>query len=234
MTRTDLLAQWDQSARSYAEFEAGSPYARCCRELVTNRFADVSGWRVLDAGCGNGVYTGILRRNGADVTGCDGSAVMLELAKASQLDCRFDMIDLLAGTSYADNEYDAVICNLVLMDIDPIDNVLTEFHRILKENGVFFFSIVHPAFYHATWENNEQGMIDGKKIRGYLTEFSMIQNAPWGQTAHYHRPISYYLNKVAAAGFQLTQVWEPRVYEDAKIPDIPLYLFAEGLKTTGQ
>jgi len=62
---------------------------------------------------------------------------------------------------------------------------------------------------------------------GYITPFSIIQNAPWGETAHYHRPVSYYYNKISAAGFRHVKTFEPSVYDDTKIPDIPLYLLAE-------
>ncbi|WIV12888.1 hypothetical protein [Proteiniborus sp. MB09-C3] len=47
---------------------------------------------------------------------------------------------------------------------------------------------------------------------------------------HFHRPISYYFNKISDVGFSLKNMFEPKVYEESKIPDIPLYLFAEFMK----
>lgn len=223
-----VINQWNQSANMYSEFE--STYSICCREFISRYFKNIRDLKVLDAGCGNGVFTHILSQNGGNVIGRDGSVEMLKIAKTNYPKYQFDTVDLLKGTPYEDMEFNIVFCNLVLMDIDPIDNIIAEFNRILKIDGTFFFSIIHPAFYHASWERNEHGIVDGKKVKGYITPFSVIQNAPWGETAHYHRPISYYLNKTSAAGFRLAKMFEPSVYEDAKIPDIPLYLFAEFTK----
>ena len=224
--RTDI-DKWDRSAKEYSEFESTSRYSGFCRDFVANRFQSIRGLDVLDAGCGNGAFTHLLSQNGGNVTGCDGSAEMLEIARETYPQYSFDTVDLLAGMPYETASFDIVFCNLVLMDIEPIDGVIQEFHRVLKENGIFFFSIVHPAFYQGPWHTNGMGIIDGKIVRGYLTVFSELQSAPWGETAHYHRPVSCYFNKISAAGFRLERMYEPSVYEDEKIPDIPLYLFAE-------
>ena len=225
-----VINQWNESAKTYSEFESASRYSIYCREFIDSHFKMMQGLKALDAGCGNGVFTNILSKNGGNIIGCDGSDELLKIAKENYPQYQFDTVDLLAGLPYENMEFDMVFCNLVLMDIDPINSVIVEFNRVLKMDGTFFFSIIHPAFYHASWEKNEHGIIDGKKVKGYITPFSVIQNAPWGETAHYHRPISYYFNLVSAAGFRLTKMFEPSVYEDTKIPDIPLYMFAEFTK----
>jgi len=214
----------------YSEFESTSRYSIYCKEFITDHFKKIQGLKVLDAGCGHGVFTHILTQNGGYVIGCDGSAEMLKIAQVKYPQYQFDTVNLLKGTPYKDMDFDIVFCNLVLMDIDPINAVIAEFNRILKLDGTFFFSIIHPAFYHASWERNENGIIDGKKVTGYITPFSVTQTAPWGETTHYHRPLSYYFNRISAAGFRLMKLFEPSVYEDAKVPDIPLYLFCEFTK----
>lgn len=160
---------------------------------------------------------------------CDGSLEMLKLAKSKYPSYRFDHVNLLNNMPYENYKFDIVLCNLVLMDIDPIDNAIWEFYRIIKNQGTFFFSIVHPAFYRAVWERNEQGVIISKKVLSYITPQAKQQKF-WGDTMHYHRPISYYFNKISDAGFSLKNMFEPKVYEESKIPDIPLYLFAEFIK----
>jgi ubiquinone/menaquinone biosynthesis C-methylase UbiE len=168
----------------------------------------------------------VFSRNGCNVTGCDGSVEMIKIARAKYPACQFDIVNLLDRMPYGDNDFDMVFCNLVLMDIDPIDKTISEFYRIIKRNGLLFFSIVHPAFYLADWEEDENGCIKSKKVKNYITPCIKKQNF-WGVTTHYHRPIFYYFNKLSETGFSLKNMFEPIIYEERKIPDIPLYLFAE-------
>lgn len=51
------------------------------RPAVLELLGDVAGLRVLDAGCGPGLYVEELLQRGAIVTGCDASARMVELAR---------------------------------------------------------------------------------------------------------------------------------------------------------
>lgn len=224
-----FIQDWDNAAKCYSEFEASSQYSNFCRKFIINHFKSIQNKVILDAGCGNGEHTHILSQKGGSVVGCDGSVEMLKLAKSKYPSYRFDNVNLLNHMPYQNNEFDIVLCNLVLMDIDPIDNVISEFYRIIKNNGVFFFSIVHPAFYNAIWERNEQGVALSKKVSNYITHLAIQQNF-WGNTMHFHRPISYYFNKISDLGFSLKNMFEPKVYEESKIPDIPLYLFAEFIK----
>jgi ubiquinone/menaquinone biosynthesis C-methylase UbiE len=224
-----VIQDWDNAAKCYSEFESTSEYSNFCREFIINYFTSVQNKIILDAGCGNGEHTHILSQKGANVVGCDGSVEMLKLAKSKYPSYRFDHVNLLNHLPYKDNEFDIVQCNLVLMDIDPIDNAISEFYRITKNNGTFFFSIVHPAFYNAVWERDEHGVALSKKVSSYITPLDVQQNF-WGNTMHFHRPISYYFNKISDVGFSLKNMFEPKVYEESKIPDIPLYLFAEFMK----
>jgi Methylase involved in ubiquinone/menaquinone biosynthesis len=222
----EIINNWNNAAKLYAEAQTESRYSRFCESFISDYFSDVKNLKILDAGCGSGIFTDILSQNGGDVIGCDGSAEMVKLAKVNYPSLRFDSVNLMETLPYCDEEFDIVFCNLVLMDIDPIDGVISEIHRITKKNGKFFFSIVHPAFYTGVWERDTSDAVVSKKITGYITEFALEQNF-WGLTIHYHRPISYYFNKIADRGFSLTKMIEPKVYDEAKIPDIPLYLFAE-------
>jgi ubiquinone/menaquinone biosynthesis C-methylase UbiE len=221
-----IINEWNLAAESYSEIVNTSRYSNFCKEFISNHFSNISNMKILDAGCGNGEYTQILTKNGGNVTGCDGSAEMIKIAKTKYPSYQFDIVNLLDCMPYGNNEFDMVFCNLVLMDIDPIENTISEFYRIIKNNGLFFFSIVHPAFYLADWEKDEKGLVKSKKVKNYITPCTEKQNF-WSVTTHYHRPISYYYNKISEMGFLLKNMFEPKIYEDRKIPDIPLYLFAE-------
>ena len=226
----DNLENWIEAAPIYAEVKGDNIYSCFCKDFAEKHFANVSQLRVLDAGCGDGEYTEMFREKGAIATGCDGSHKVIEIAKKQYPYCSFDVVDISKQLPYQDDAFDLVFSNLVLMDIEEINTTIQEFERVLKKGGKLFFSIVHPAFYLADWEKDDAGTIVSKKVNVYITphEIGMI----WGTqpVLHYHRPVSYYFNLMAEFGLTFLKMYEPKVYEDAKIPDIPLYMFAEFMK----
>ena len=218
----NITSQWNNAAELYSNFIYTSKDQIFCKEFITNYYSNTKNMKILDAGCGNGIYTEILTKYGNNVIGCDGSSEMLKIAKFKYPFYQFDMVDLLDHIPYKNDMFDIVFCNLTLMDIDPIDNTISEFYRVIKKEGSFFFSILHPAFYLANWE------IDGKKIKNYINPLVTEQQTPWGVTVHYHRSISYYINKISDIGFSLTKIFEPNERKNMENrPDIPLFLFVE-------
>ena len=112
-----------------------------------------------------------------------------------------------------------------------IDFVFSECKRVLKNKGILYFSIVHPAFYDGKWIKDENGYCRAKALEKYISHYR-VTNDFWGETEHYHRPLSYYLNAAAKNGFMLKEVNEPVSYDGKrKNSDIPLFFFAEYLKS---
>lgn len=195
--------------------------------MVTERFQSLLSKRVLDLGCGYGWYTDFFSSIGANVTGCDGSERMLELAREKYPDCNFECIDIEKSLPYENNSFDLVFCNQVIMDILNVEELLEEVFRITKTSGIFYFSIVHPAFYDCRWGQDENGFRNAKIMTKYLSEYS-FENEFWGKTTHYHRTISKYINTAIEKGFRLVRLEEPISYDGVtKSKEFPLFLFAE-------
>lgn len=81
---------------------------------------------------------------------------------------------------------------------------------------------MHPAFYLGDWVKNEEGIIVYKKVNSYITPRSIEMVWVTQPVLHYHRPVSYYFNLLTEHGLAFLKMYEPMVYEDTKIPDIPL------------
>ena len=223
----NIIEQWNQAAVHYAEDQDRSPFAQSNRRIVRQRFRDLTGARVLDLGCGHGAYTGYFRSIGAEVTGVDGAEAMLAIARERCPDCTFLQCDITRPLPFADAQFSLVFCNQVLMDIESVPAVLAECRRVLHSGGVLYISIVHPAFYNSPWLKDESGTAYAKAVSGYLQPHT-VTNRFWGETAHFHRPLSYYLNAAADHGFRLVRTDEPAAYDPAtNTADLPLFFFAE-------
>ncbi len=225
----DVIRQWNDTAAVYAEDQERSEFADSNRRVIEERFRQLNGERVLDLGCGYGWYSDYFASIGARPTGVDGSEKMLEIAREKYSDVDFILADIEKPLPFDDEFFDIVFSNQVLMDIENAEFVISECERVLKSGGIFYFGIVHPCFYDCKWLIDEKGYRYAKAMERYISSYRLT-NEFWG-TAHFHRPLSFYLNVAASCGLSLKEVCEPVSYEGVnKNSDIPLFFFAEFIK----
>ena len=226
----DIINQWDNAAEKYVEEQEHSEYAESNKKVVMSRFQRLNGEELLDLGCGHGFYTDYFRSIGARAVGVDGSGKMIETARERYPLSEFYTADITKSLPFENERFDIVFSNQVLMDIENVDFVFSECMRVLKKGGLLYYSIVHPAFYGGKWVEDEKGYMYAKQTEKYIEPYSSA-NYFWGETEHFHRPLSYYLNIAAKHGFVLKWADEPVSYDGkTKNSDLPLFFFAEYVK----
>lgn len=154
---------------------------------------------------------------------------MIAIARERYPNSEFSLADIEKPLPFSDGGFDIVFSNQVLMDIEDADFVVSESERVLKHGGVFYFGIVHPCFYDCKWLKDENGYRYAKAMDRYISSYR-LKNEFWG-TAHFHRPLSFYLNAAAKHGFTLKEICEPVSYDGVtKNNELPLFFFAEFIK----
>ena len=138
---------YDAFADSFAGHAEFSAYnAHYDRPAVLDLLGDVAGARILDVGCGSGLYAAELVRRGADVIGFDSSARLVKHALervGSLADLRVH--DLRDPLNWIDDEsVDQAIMALVIHHLEDPVPALREVHRALKPGGRLVVSTVHP------------------------------------------------------------------------------------------
>lgn len=93
------------------------------------------GERILDLGCGTGQLTAKIAEAGAQVTGLDSSASMLEQARAEHPGIQWLLAD--ARSLRFEEPFDAVFSNAVLHWIPEAREVAESIHRSLRPGGRF-------------------------------------------------------------------------------------------------
>ena len=224
---SNFVKQWEKAATRFTEDQDNSEYAVINKAIVKKRFQKLNCEKVLDLGCGYGYYTDHFRNIGGNVIGIDGAKTMISIAKNRYPKSTFFVHDIMNPFLFEDESFDIVFCNQVLMDVENIENLFRECYRILKKGGIFYFSIIHPAFYNGDWVYDEKENKFVKQVTSYITSYDFDNNF-WGKTRCFHRPLSYYLNTASDTGFFLTHSEEPKSYNNKmKNEDIPLFFFAE-------
>jgi SAM-dependent methyltransferase len=184
--------------------------------------------RILDAGCGNGVFARRLARLGARVVAVDQSRKFLDLARARSADLA-DRIDyrLVNATdesqllALGEGKFDAILSNMMLMDMPVIDPLLRAATRLLKPAGRFVLSVQHPAFNSnavrlcAETETRDDGTevtTHAVKVSDYLTASIGKSTGMLGEPAahwSFHRPLHELFGAFFAAGFVCDGLEEP-------------------------
>ncbi len=215
---------WDSVAESYdsvAGTERDVAYSLLKADLW-NALGDLQGRKVLDLGCGSGWLSALMAERGAVVTGIDGSTQLLSMAKARYPDGEWVQHDLSTGLPSIEPA-ETVVSNMVLMDFDPIEPLVSELSLTVTPGARVVVTLPHPAFFNYEPGSDEAGLY--RKVRRYLQpeEWSI---ETFGGHAHYHRPLSFYVNTFAENGFLLKHLREPEL--DAGIPVFCLMEFVRG------
>ena len=214
--RPIALDAYESLAESYAAVVDTKPHnAYYERPATLSLLPDVKNKRVLDAGCGPGVYSEWLVERGAEVVAVDASPKMVELTRqrlGSAVDVR--QADLSKPLAFLKNSsFDIVLSPLVLEYVEDWSVPFAEFYRILRPAGHFVFSVTHPLFDYVYYKSNnyyetELVGVDWKgfeNVRVHMPSF--------------RRSLGVMLNPLFEAGFRLEKIIEPKPTEEFKAAD---------------
>jgi SAM-dependent methyltransferase len=219
-TGSSRVNDYDLIAEGYTtENETSLANAYYDRPAILALAGDVAGRRILDAGCGSGPLSAVLRDQGAVVTGIDISAGMLELARRRLGDnVRLQQADLKSPLPFADNAFDDVIAALVLHYLEDWTAPLAELRRVLTPGGRLIVSVNHPSqvwfgrpgFGRPVYTVHRE---PGGKA-DYFATYSWT--VPWtmgdrtAQMRFWHRPLHAMTDAFTGAGFRISVVSEPQ------------------------
>jgi 2-polyprenyl-6-hydroxyphenyl methylase/3-demethylubiquinone-9 3-methyltransferase len=108
---------------------------------------DLKGKRVLDIGCGGGILTEAIAREGAEVTGIDQGERVIKIAKLhsleSQLDIDYQQINIENFIKKNKHKFDVITCLEMLEHVPDPASVIKACSQILKPDGKLFLSTIN-------------------------------------------------------------------------------------------
>lgn len=165
--RTDPSEWWiGQKFKDDGTVRTDNPYGTVQWPALVSYFEArlTKGLRVLDVGCGTGVFAREIARHGAEVVGIDPSDKYLAIAHSYGTgNCSYFPVPLGTDQGFekiTDESFDIVFMSDALLfsfvSISPRDVVdpsmiLSEIRRVLKPGGAFISVEPHGDFYLAPW-----------------------------------------------------------------------------------
>lgn len=181
---------------------------------------DVSGKRVLDAGCGEGHVARLFARHGARVVAVDISPRLLEHARELEAKIphgiEFVEADLARGLPSHSGAFDLATANMMLDDCEDLAGVLRGIADALKPNGRLLLSM-----------NNPYAVVARGKVDDYFASRTLSQTFGTDQAEFevpfYYRTFEQWVTAFSQAGLLLhTLVDVPPDPSDPHLPDDPV------------
>ena len=243
MKHDNSTIAWNNLGEEWFELaQTGESRIHFIMPKMLEYIGNVDGLKILDLGCGEGGYSRELAKRNAKVVAVDCSEkaikYSMKLAKEEALDIKHYIRNSNDLYEINDNEFDIVLCSMMLMDCEDLEGTLSEVVRVLKPNGKLYASVLHPCFDG----NHEKGIgRQGVGIDRQVVVMNYFEPKQWeaplykGKTPVLwrHRTLEEYIKAFIKAGLSIVDINEPRATdEQAKISTgiawlqkIPLFLY---------
>lgn len=203
-------SMYDDFADAFAvNAETGAFNALYDRPAVLDLLGDVHGLRMLDVGCGPGLYAHELVQRGAHVTAFDSSTEMVRLATTRLgATCDIRQASLEEPLDWlADESCDAAVMALVLHHVDAREAAFRELFRVLRPGGCLVLSTVHPTS-------------DWLRHGGSYFKTEVVEET-WGDgwaVRYWRQPLDAWCREFTEAGFVIERLVETR-----PVPEMALH-----------
>ena len=140
----NLLAHkwWDKTS----EFKPLHQINPLRLNFITSKIK-LSGARVLDVGCGGGILSESLAKEGAKVTGIDQGANVIKVAKLhmkeSDLDIDYKQLNIEDYFELNKEKFDVITCLEMLEHVPDPSSIIERCAALLKPGGTIFFSTIN-------------------------------------------------------------------------------------------
>ena len=217
---------WNKMARAYEDFNTGEDsYSKCIEwPTIKEMLPELSGKRVLDVGCGTGIFTFLLEHyEPKRLVGIDLSEEMLKIAEEKKQE-RSSIACFVAGDAaktnqYLDEKFDFIFSSTTTHYISDLNQLFGGLADLLDEDGEMIFSIIHPV-YSAQYPkaHGERFPEDDEWVVNYLDHSERAYIQPWIEyndemdnflSKSIHYTMSDYMKAIIQAGLYIDQMEEP-------------------------
>jgi SAM-dependent methyltransferase len=214
-----LAGVWERNARrwiAWARESEHDSYRRFHRDAFLELLPP-PGRLTIDVGCGEGRLSRDLKALGHTVIGVDASPSAVAAAREADPSIEVHLADA-AALPFDDETANLVVAFMSLQDIDDAAGAIREAARVLEPGGRMCLAIVHPlnsAGSFETFEADSRFVIEGSYLEMFRYRDVIERDGLEVILESEHRPLEWYTEALADAGFRIERIREPAVPESA-------------------
>jgi SAM-dependent methyltransferase len=223
----DRVAARDRSdgvATDVVSYAPGGPTEADLRLL-----GDVNGKRVLDIGTGIGANAVALARQGAHVIAIDRSDAQLaaarKLATATEVRVEWHECDAADLAFLRADSIDVALAAGVAGEVEDLDRLLRQVHRVLRPGAPFVFSYDHPMALAVGREGAAPGALPLGALevrRSYFDTQPVVTEYEGERIRVWPHTIADVFSSLHRAGYRVEQLLEPEpLAESDPGPSVP-------------
>lgn len=216
-------ALWDDQASWWQETYTEGADPEYVGEIIPLVLDELGACRrILDLGCGEGqLGRALLAMAGVEeVVGVDPSLRQVQNGQRTDhgtgAGAEGGTVRFVQGAGeelpFPAQSFDGILCCLAIEHADDADRLLDEVARLLRPGGRFLLLINHPMY-----QGPDSGFVDDQilgerywRVGAYLRETTNVEEVDAGVKIPFaHRPLSRYLNPLAARDVVLIAMYEP-------------------------
>jgi len=218
MTNTQA---WDRLASRRGE-ATGADTVQFGADLPTEAdlriCGDLKGRRVLDIGCGAGENAVAMAGQGAHVIAIDVSSAQLalgrKLADATEVRVEWHHGDAADLAFLRADSIDLALATHVVHEIEDVDRLFRQVHRVLRAGAPFIFTHEHPMRLAVGRDDNEPGGLPLGRLevrRSYFDMSPIVTRRNEEPVQVWPRTIADVFSGLHRAGYRVDVLLEPEV-----------------------
>ena len=208
--KQQLRTQWTEHVQDWIQQDQ-SIRTGLLDTWMLEALGDLGGRSVLDIGCGEGRFCRVLAGLGAEVTGVDLTAALIEQARAlaSEREC-YQVGNAEDLADFDDASFDLATSYIVLVDVLDYGRSIQAAWRVLRPGGRFVVCNIHPM----RMAQPNGWIKQGDRKLFYAVDDYTVEGPRafewWGESfINMHRTLGSYISAFLEAGFVLDGLYEP-------------------------
>jgi len=211
LTEADLAAYFDRLALEFHQERTST--GRLWNEKIERPAVLAltrgvgAGLRLLDVGCGSGIYSSLFAAKGISVTAIDISPGMLKIAKRHCAGLPVTFCNESFSRFQSSRPFDVVLCSFMIGYFSDLDSFMEKIEELLDPDGFAVLTMIHPVRLSAASRDDESYVLRGYFEPEFYDVVILKDEEPIRQAK---RTLSEVTEAAWRAGLVIERLLEPR------------------------